>query len=89
MDSGRGSFRPAPTAASLNGGVVRAASVTPFTTDAAGYFLRFAPYRKGVSFRFTYKDAQGGSQTGLATAPDSCSGVTRQKPVKHAGESEF
>jgi hypothetical protein len=53
MESGKGAFRPAPTAASLSSGVVRAASVTPFTTDASGYFLRFAPYRKGVSFRFT------------------------------------
>ena len=45
------------------------ASVTPFTTDASGYFLRFAPFQKGVTYRFTYKDAQGQSQTGLAQAP--------------------
>jgi hypothetical protein len=89
MESGRGSFRPAATAASLSAGVVRAASVTPFTTDAGGYFLRFAPYRKGVSYRFTYRDAQGHSQAGLTSGPDSCNGVTKQKPVKNAGASEF
>ena len=89
MESGKGAFRPAATAATLAAGVVRAASVTPFTTDASGYFLRFAPYRKGVSYRFTYKDAQGQSQTGLASTPDTCTGITKQKPVKHAGSSEF
>ncbi|HYZ29651.1 MAG TPA: hypothetical protein VE570_11375 [Thermoleophilaceae bacterium] len=89
MESGRDTFRPAATAAALSRGVVRAASVTPFATDASGYFLRFAPYRRGVSYRFTYKDAQGRPQTGLASAPDSCSGVTKQKPVKRAGANEF
>jgi hypothetical protein len=89
MESGKRSFRPAPTAASLSAGVVRAASVTPFTTDAGGYFLRFAPYRKGVSFRFGYRDAQGQEQTGLASAPDSCNGVTKQKRVQRAGANEF
>jgi hypothetical protein len=89
MESGKAAFRPAATAASLKAGVVRAASSTPFTTDPSGYFLRFAPYRKGTSYRFTYRDAQGQEQTGLASAPDSCSGVTKQKPVKHAGGDEF
>jgi hypothetical protein len=89
MESGKNPFRPAATAATLTAGVVRAASVTPFPTDANGYFLRFAPYRKGVSYRFASKDAQGQSQTGLASAPDTCTGVTRQKRVKHAGSSEF
>ncbi|HYZ27667.1 MAG TPA: hypothetical protein VE570_01315 [Thermoleophilaceae bacterium] len=89
MESGKDAFRPAATAASLSGGIVRAASVTPFTTDANGYFLRFAPYRAGVDYRFSYRDAQGQSQTGLASPPDSCSGVTRQKPVRRAGANEF
>ena len=89
MESGKRAFRPAPTAASLSAGVVRASSITPFTTDSSGYFLRYAPYRKGVSFRFTYKDAQGRSQTGLASAPDSCTGVTKQKPMRRAGANEF
>jgi hypothetical protein len=89
MESGKGAFKPAATASSLSSGVVRAASVTPFTTDSSGYFLRYAPYKKGVSYRFTYRDAQGQSQTGLAESPDSCNGVTKQKAVKHAGASEF
>jgi hypothetical protein len=89
MEDGKGSFKPAATAATLNAGVVRAASVTPFTTDASGYFLRFAPYQKGVSYRFSYKDAQGQTQTGLAEAPDSCTGITKQKTVTHAGANEF
>jgi hypothetical protein len=89
MESGTKGFRPAATAASLTAGTVRAASLTPFTTDPSGYFLRFAPYRKGVKFRFTYKDAQGQAQTGLASGPDSCSGVTKQKRVQHAGAGEF
>ena len=90
MDSGTSnSFRPAATASSLTAGVVRAASVTPFTTDASGYFLRFAPFQKGVSYRFSYKDAQGQTQTGLAEAPDTCSGITKQKPVTKAGANEF
>jgi hypothetical protein len=89
MESGRGVFRPAATAASLRAGVVRAARTTPFWTDSSGYFLRFAPYRRGTSYRFTYTDAQGQSQTGLAYPPDSCSGVTRQKRVAAAGEGEF
>jgi hypothetical protein len=89
MESGKGSFRPAATAASLSSGIVRAAAVTPFSTDANGYFLRFASYRKGVNFRFTYRDAQGQAQTGLASAPDSCNGVTKQKRVRRAGANEF
>jgi hypothetical protein len=89
MESGMASFRPAATAAALSGGIVRAASVTPFMTDANGYFLRFAPFRKGVNFRFSYKDAQGQPQTGLASAPDSCNGVTKQKSMKNAGSGEF
>jgi hypothetical protein len=89
MESGTSAFRAAATAASLASGVVRAASVTPFSTDAHGYFLRFAPYAKGVKYRFSYKDAQGQTQSGLASAPDSCTGVTKQKPVQHAGSSEF
>jgi hypothetical protein len=89
MESGNGAFRPAATASTLASGVVRASSTTPFTTDANGYFLRFAPYQKGIQYRFTFKDAQGQSQTGLASAPDSCNGVTKQKPVQHAGSSEF
>lgn len=89
MESGKGTFRPASTAASLSAGVVRAASVTPFATDANGYFLRFAPYRKGLNFRLEYRDGQGQSQIGLASAPDSCNGVTRQKRVTRAGSNEF
>jgi hypothetical protein len=89
MESGKAAFRPAATAATLSAGVVRAASVTPFTTDASGYFLRFAPYQKGVTYRFAYKDANGQAQTGLASAPDSCNGVTKQKSVKRAGAGEF
>jgi len=90
MESGtKAAFRPAATAATLRAGSVRASSVTPFTTDASGYFLRFAPYQRGVSYRFAYKDGAGQDQTGLAESPDSCNGVTKQKPVKHAGASEF
>lgn len=91
MESGKATaaFHPAATAASLSGGIVRAASVTPFTTDSNGYFLRFAPYEQGVSYRFSYRDAQGHTETGLAEPPDSCSGVTKQKPVQHAGANEF
>jgi hypothetical protein len=90
MESGKATtFKPAATASSLSAGVVRAASVTPFTTDASGYFLRFAPYQKGISYRFAYRDAQGQEQTGLAEAPDSCSGVTKQKHVTKAGANEF
>jgi hypothetical protein len=89
MESGKDAFRPAATAATLSSGIVKAASVTPFTTDESGYFLRFAPFRKGITYRFTYKDAGGQSQTGLASAPDSCNGITKQKPVKKAGASEF
>jgi hypothetical protein len=89
METGKRAFRPAATSASLSAGVVRAASVTPFTTDADGYFLRFAPYRKGANFRFEYMDTQGQTHTGLASAPDSCSGVTRQKRVQRAGANEF
>ena len=89
MESGTSAFRPAATASTLNAGVVRAASVTPFTTDAGGYFLRFAPFQKGVNYRFSYRDAQGQAQTGLAESPDSCNGVTKQKPVSRAGASEF
>jgi hypothetical protein len=89
METGKATFRPAATAASLRAGVVAAASATPFTTDASGYFLRFAPYRKGLSYRFTYTDLQGRSQTGLAYAPDSCSGITKQKRLAKAGAGEF
>jgi hypothetical protein len=85
----KSAFRPAATASALTAGKVRAASVTPFTTDASGYFLRFAPYAKGTQYRFAYKDAAGQKQTGLAQAPDSCGGRTRQKPVTRAGANEF
>jgi hypothetical protein len=89
MDSGNGVFHPAATAATLTAGKVRASSATSFTTDASGYFLRFAPYSKGVQYRFAFKDAQGQTQTGLAAAPDSCNGVTKQKPITRAGAGEF
>jgi hypothetical protein len=89
IESGREAFRPAATAATLSRGVVRAASATPFSTDASGYFLRFAPFEKGTRYRFEYRDAQGQTRTGLAYAPDSCSGVTKQKPIQHAGANEF
>jgi hypothetical protein len=89
METGKGAFRPAATAATLTAGVARAASATPFTTDAGGYFVRFASYRKGTSYRFSYMDTQGQTHTGLATAPDTCSGVTKQKRVRNAGTGEF
>jgi hypothetical protein len=89
METGRRAFRPAATAAALKAGVARAASATPFTTDASGYFVRFAPYRMGEAYRFSYMDTQGQMHTGLTTAPDTCSGVTRQKRVKNAGAGEF
>jgi hypothetical protein len=84
IESGKSSFRPAGTASSLASGKVRAASVTPFTTDASGYFLRFAPYVKGTEFRVSYAD-----KTGIAVAPDTCTGVTRQKSTHGAGANEF
>ena len=87
--AGTAAFRPAATASSLSSGVVRAASVTPFTTDSNGYFLRFAPYTKHIQYRFSYTDSAGQTHTGLAEAPDSCSGVTKQKRVQHAGANEF
>jgi hypothetical protein len=89
METGKATFRPAATAATLKAGVARAASATPFTTDASGYFVRFAPFRKGTSYRFSYMDTQGQTHTGLATAPDTCSGITKQKRVKNAGAGEF
>jgi hypothetical protein len=89
MDSGTDAFRPAATAATLTAGKVRASSATPFTTDASGYFLRFAPYQKGMQYRFAFTDAHGQPQTGLAAAPDSCNGVTKQKRITHAGAGEF
>jgi hypothetical protein len=89
MESGQAAFRPAATAATLSRGVVRAASATPFSTDAGGYFLRFAPYAKGLRYRFEFKDTQGQTRTGLAYTPDSCNGLTKQKPVQHAGAGEF
>ena len=89
METGAASFRPAATAATVTAGVARAATATPFVTDNSGYFLRFAPYKKGMTYRFTSKDLQGPAQTGLAFAPDSCNGVTKQKPVTRAGANEF
>jgi len=90
IESGaKAAFRPAGTAASLASGKVRAASVTPFLTDSGGYFLRFAPFLKGAQFRVSYRDAAGQAQTGLAVAPDTCSGITKQKKVQHAGANEF
>jgi hypothetical protein len=89
IESGTAAFRPAGTAASLAAGRVRAASVTPFTTDSSGYFLRFAPFLKGMQYRFDFKDASGQTRTGLAQAPDSCNGKTKQKVVTHAGGNEF
>ena len=85
LEQGRSSFRPAASAASLSKGVVRAASVTPFQTDANGYFLRFAPYKKGAQYRVR---ADGGG-AGLAVPPDTCSGVTKQKRLIKAGRNEF
>lgn len=84
IEQGKASFRPAATAATLARGVVRAASVTPFTTDASGYFLRFAPYKKGVEFR-----VNAGGTTGVGVPPDTCSGVTKQKKLVKAGRNEF
>ncbi|HEX6712526.1 MAG TPA: hypothetical protein VF066_04040, partial [Thermoleophilaceae bacterium] len=89
MESGKSAFRAVATAATLKAGVVRAASSTPFTTDAGGYFIRFAPYRKGVAYRFSYVDTQGQTHTAPATTPDTCSGVTKQKRVTRAGANEF
>ena len=85
LEQGKASFKPAATAATLAKGVVRAASVTPFTTDANGYFLRFAPYKKGVQYRVR---ADGGA-TGLAVPPDTCTGVSKQKKLVKAGRHEF
>ena len=85
LEQGKASFRPAASAASLSRGVVRAASVTPFTTDANGYFLRFAPYKKGVQYRVR----ADGAGTGLAVPPDTCAGVTKQKKLVKAGRNEF
>ena len=86
IESGtKAAFRPAATAASLSAGVVKAAAATPFATDANGYFLRFAPYQKGMSYRITVD----GTGTGIAKTPDSCTGVTRQKRVRGAGTKEF
>jgi hypothetical protein len=89
IETGKTSFRAAGTAASLTSGNVRAASITPFSTDAAGYFLRFAPYRKNAQFRVRYSDAAGAARTGLAVAPDTCTGPTKQKRVRNAGANEF
>lgn len=89
VESGKGAFRPVGTASSLVAGTVRAASLTPFTTDASGYFLRFAPFVKGMQYRFSYKDVAGQEQAGIAEPPDSCNGVTPQKKVVHAGANEF
>jgi hypothetical protein len=86
---GRAAFRAAATAASLTAGTVRAASVTPFATDAAGYFLRFAPYAPGMQYRFAYGDPSGQTRIGLAQAPDSCNGKTRQKTLSTVGANEF
>jgi hypothetical protein len=84
-----GAFRPTATTATLRSGRVRIASVTPFTTDPSGYFLRFAPYARGTEYRFSYRNAAGQTQTGLAQPPDSCNGKTRQKNVTRAGANEF
>ena len=89
IETGTSSFRPAGTAASLNAGKVRAASVTPFATDASGFFLRFAPYAKGAQYKLSYRDPAGQTQTGIAEPPDTCSGVTKQKKVQGGGASEF
>jgi hypothetical protein len=89
IESGAGTFRPAATATSLSSGKVRAASVTPFSTDSSGFFLRFAPYAKRAQFRVSYRDAGGQTRTGLAVAPDVCSGTTKQKRVRGAGANEF
>ena len=84
LEQGKSSFRPAASAATLSKGVVRAASVTPFTTDQSGYFLRFAPYKKGINYR-----VRSDAGTGLAVPPDTCSGVTKQKKLVKAGRHEF
>jgi hypothetical protein len=89
VETGKSGFRAAATAASLSAGKVRVSSVTPFQTDPSGYFLRFAPFVKGMQYRFSYTDASGQSRTGLAQAPDSCNGKTRQKVVNRAGANEF
>ena len=85
LEQGKASFKPAASAASLAKGVVRAASVTPFSTDQNGYFLRFAPYKKG----HTYRVRADGAGTGLAVPPDTCKGVTKQKRLNKAGRHEF
>jgi hypothetical protein len=84
IETGKRAFKAAATAASLSGGVIRAAAASPFTTDQSGYFLRFAPYVKGQQFRVA-----SGAQSGLAIAPDSCNGKTAQRNLKGAGANEF
>lgn len=84
LEQGKGSFRAAASSAALSRGTVRASSVTPFQTDAGGYFLRFAPYSKGTQFRVS---ADG--HTGLATPPDTCTGISKQRKLKNAGANEF
>ena len=63
--------------------------MTPFATDASGFFLRFAPYAKGAQYKLSYRDPAGQTQTGIADPPDTCSGVTKQKKVQGGGANEF
>jgi hypothetical protein len=86
LQQGRTAFNPAASAATLRRGVVRAASVTPFATDTSGYFLRFAPYRARTQYRIS---VEGAGTTGLAVAPDTCTGMSKQRKLRNAGTEEF
>lgn len=81
--------RPAASSATLSRGRVRAASVTPFSTDAGGYFLRYAPHQPGARYRFSYREADGTEHASVAVPPDSCNDRTKQKKLVRAGANEF
>jgi hypothetical protein len=87
-------FRPAVSVASATAlrtlAKAKASALLPFRTAGDGTFLRYAPYEKGSSYRVQVKAADGKSVDGVATAPDSCSGISRQPKLKgSAGSTEF
>jgi hypothetical protein len=88
-------FRPAASTAKAAGlrRLDRGASATallPFLTAGDGTFERYAPYAPRTRYRVQVKGADGKSVEGIAIAPDSCNGVTKQpKLVKGGGAKEF
>ena len=90
-----GGFRPAVSAASakglpaISGRKVKASAALPFMTAGDGTFIRYAPFRRGAQYRLETKGADGKPVVGLATAPDVCSGISKQPKLKGAGTGEF